>query len=65
MDEDPLSDPEEDVKPDLDESIVKTWPTDNVTNDDVSAYAATKPGKGLVQGKFQHGKSCSSAVWDP
>ena len=60
-----LSDPEDDVKLEPGEPIVETWPTTNLTSEDVSDYTATKAGKGLVQGNFQHGKSCSSAVWDP
>ena len=47
------------------EQIVETWPTVNVTGEEIKAYSATKAGKGLVQGVWRHGKSCSSAVWDP
>lgn len=63
--DDSLLDPDEVVKPEAGEPIVETWPTDNLSNEDVSAYATTKAGKGLVQGTYQHKKSCSSAVWDP
>ncbi|KAL7415987.1 WD40-repeat-containing domain protein [Mrakia frigida] len=47
------------------EEIVETWPTANILGEQIKAYAATEKGKGLVQGVWRHGKSCSSAVWDP
>lgn len=51
--------------PPAEEEIVETWPTANFLGDEVKAYASTSKGKGLVQGAYRHGKSCSSAVWDP
>ncbi|ODN81496.1 hypothetical protein L202_01918 [Cryptococcus amylolentus CBS 6039] len=46
-------------------ALLRTEPVGVSDYDAVSTFMGTKPGKGLMRGKWQHGKSCSSAYWDP
>ncbi|WVQ73007.1 hypothetical protein IAR50_002570 [Cryptococcus sp. DSM 104548] len=48
-----------------DSPIYKTSPAQFSDYDLVSTFMGSKAGKGLMRGKWQHGKSCSSAYWDP
>lgn len=48
-----------------DDSTPRTFPLGSVSSDDVVEHAASKSGKGLLRGVWKHGKSCSSAYWDP
>lgn len=42
-----------------------THPTRESDYSTVTSYLASPRGKGLMRAKWQHGKSCSSAYWDP
>lgn len=42
-----------------------THPTRESDYNTVTSYLASPRGKGLMRAKWQHGKSCSSAYWDP
>jgi hypothetical protein len=48
-----------------DDSTPRTFPMGSVSSDDVVEFADSKKGKGLLRGMWKHGKSCSSAYWDP
>lgn len=48
-----------------DDSTPRTFPMGSVSSDDVVEFADSKKGKGVLRGMYKHGKSCSSAYWDP
>ena len=50
----------EDVKPHFD-----THPTSVIPNEMVERHVSSAKGKGMLRASYQHGKSCSSAYWDP
>lgn len=49
-----------DVKPRL-----PTYPTSSIPYEQIDKYQSSAKGKGLLRASYQHGKSCSSAYWDP
>lgn len=42
-----------------------TNPTSSIPFEQVDKYQSSAKGKGLLRASYQHGKSCSSAYWDP
>ncbi|WWC91567.1 uncharacterized protein L201_006513 [Kwoniella dendrophila CBS 6074] len=47
------------------DSARDTHLTGEAEYEEVSKYMSSKKGSGLMRGSWQHGKSCSSAYWDP
>lgn len=47
------------------EDALNTRPTSSISSDRMEEYRSKAKGKGLLRASFQHGKSCSSAYWDP
>ncbi|WWC64442.1 uncharacterized protein I303_107052 [Kwoniella dejecticola CBS 10117] len=43
----------------------ETHLTGETEYEEVAKYMSSKKGAGLLRGSWQHGKSCSSAYWDP
>ena len=44
---------------------IETGPMSNVSAERTESYRTGGKGKGLERANFKHGKSCSSAYWDP
>lgn len=53
------------TEPDTDGEVFDTRPTSSIPPDKIQEYRTSAKGKGLLRASFQHGKSCSSAYWDP
>ncbi|WVO12493.1 hypothetical protein L204_100093 [Cryptococcus depauperatus] len=45
--------------------LPETNPTHETDYDAIVKYLGSAKGRGLMRAKWQHGKSCSSAYWDP
>lgn len=44
---------------------IDTYPSSTIESEKVNNYRSSSKGKGLQRASYQHGKSCSSAYWDP
>lgn len=55
----------ETLSPPEEKEELATHPTSSIPVDRIVSYMQGPKGKGLLRASFQHGKSCSSAYWDP